>query len=127
MSALLAVAKKDLDVAELIFQHYIDDSIMFAGCYHLQQCAEKCLKAIIELHGKEFSFTHDINKLLLELEACHFEFKSQELLEDLSDTITSWATKGRYEIGFFTTKKKIERVTYLCNTMIKDIEEFITK
>ena len=38
-------------------------------CFDAQQAAEKALKALFILHGKRFSFTHDIGELVEEMEA----------------------------------------------------------
>lgn len=58
----LAVAERDLDTFRLLAEtrSIADESVGF----HAQQALEKCLKAVLALHGVEFRRTHDLAVLL---------------------------------------------------------------
>jgi len=61
-------------------------------CFHVQQCAEKYLKALLVLHGIPFPKTHDISELVASLPA-----KCRPPLEiEVQRQLTRYATISRY-------------------------------
>jgi HEPN domain-containing protein len=62
-------------------------------CFHLQQCVEKYLKAVLVERGKGFAKTHDL-ELLLD-SAVKIE-PSWELLRQAMAAITDYAVESRY-------------------------------
>jgi HEPN domain-containing protein len=59
---LAGKAENDLRSAKILLAQ---DGPIDAIAFHLQQAAEKLLKAFLTLHGIEYPFTHDIGELLL--------------------------------------------------------------
>jgi HEPN domain-containing protein len=56
----LELAEKDLKAAGLLIA---DPTLAAAACFHCQQCAEKCLKAVIESKGQNPPKSHDLIRL----------------------------------------------------------------
>ena len=59
--ALASKAESDLRMAEIGLEH---DAPLDAVAFHLQQTAEKLLKALLESRGVEYPRTHDVEALL---------------------------------------------------------------
>ena len=84
-------ADSDLKTAELALNAG-EDCPTDAACFHAQQCAEKCLKALLVKLGIEFPFTHDLGALNLLLPP---ELRPG-LTPKQADTLTRYATVTRY-------------------------------
>ena len=69
--------------------------------YHLQQAAEKAVKAFLVHHGKPWQKTHDI-EVLVAL-ACESEAGFAELA-DAADALTPYATRFRYPNATFAVE-----------------------
>ncbi len=68
-------------------------------CFHMQQCAEKCLKAFLVFHNLEIRKTHDIAELI---ELCTQVDPEFEYLLDLKvDELTKYAIEIRYPDDFY--------------------------
>jgi HEPN domain-containing protein len=61
-------------------------------CFHVQQCAEKYLKALLVLNGIEFTRTHQISVLLALVPA---EVRPR-LTQEEQDRLTEYAVTTRY-------------------------------
>jgi len=61
-------------------------------CFHVQQCVEKYLKALLHARGITFAKTHDVHKLLTLLPLVDRPMLDQEMQERLTD----YATVSRY-------------------------------
>jgi HEPN domain-containing protein len=66
-------AEEDWRVANREFEVDIEPAFSIV-CYHLQQCAEKYMKAIILSHNQRPEFTHDLIKLSSKLTDLKVEF-----------------------------------------------------
>jgi len=66
-------------------------------CYQAQQAAEKAVKALYISPGKEFLFTHDLDRLLLGLEELGLEIT--EALDEAA-ILTRYALETRHPGGF---------------------------
>jgi HEPN domain-containing protein len=66
--ALLSKADSDWQTATIGLEH---DGPLDAVCFHLQQTAEKLLKALMTSRGIEYPLTHDLRDLLV-LAVSHF-------------------------------------------------------
>lgn len=66
-------------------------------CYQAQQAAEKAMKALYIAKGKEFLFTHDLDRLVLGLEALGLEITETI---DQATVLTRYAIETRYPGGF---------------------------
>ena len=63
-TTLMNVAKKDLKASKFLST---DDDVYVEGvCFHSQQCAEKALKAFLDLNGVRYPFIHDLERLCLD-------------------------------------------------------------
>jgi len=91
-------AKADLKAAKILLENFekgekeLDlETIMF----HLQQCAEKLLKSLLSYNKVHFTKTHDIERLLDELNRNQINVleESEELIE-----LSEYAVEGRYAI-----------------------------
>jgi HEPN domain-containing protein len=94
-------AEEDWRVARKLDAETESDSI----CFHAQQCAEKYLKAFLELHRRHFPKTHDLMVLLnicLPLEKSH-----RALANALSD-LNPYSVIARYP-GLETTPDEARR------------------
>ena len=72
----------------------------------LQQAVELALKHCLEMEGKDYPKTHDINDLL-----AHFSAAADwETLELLAPKITELETRTRYDKDFSANVKIVERI-----------------
>jgi HEPN domain-containing protein len=70
-----------------------------AICFHMQQCAEKYLKAFLVFHGHEVPRTHDIAFLVTRCIQIDPEF--QPLIEWGAPNLTTYAVEERYDTPAF--------------------------
>ncbi len=66
-------------------------------CFHAQQAAEKFMKAVLALHGKEISRTHNLDELRQELSAID---RSIVLPKEVA-ALTPYAVQLRYDHDFW--------------------------
>lgn len=83
----LEKAEADLSDAS-ISQMSLDNRL-----YHCQQAAEKAIKAVLVFNEVEYPYTHDIGKLLEQVEATGIDFQ-EELREAV--ILTKYAVETRY-------------------------------
>lgn len=98
----LLIAKEDLDSAKYLF------IVPFmTGLFHIQQSAEKALKAYIELKKGTVIKTHDLVKLI---NICKEFDKDFESLRLFAVILTPYQTTGRYPEPSFIqpTSKEIQ-------------------
>ena len=87
----LKLANEDIIVAQQLMQY--EDPILRSICFHCQQAVEKYIKGFIIYLDGDFSFTHDISRLLYELK----QYESDLNLDDISpDELTAYAVESRY-------------------------------
>ncbi len=54
-------AKSDLSLARMP----LPEGVFYEDlCFHAQQAAEKAIKAVYQLHGLQFKYTHDLDELI---------------------------------------------------------------
>lgn len=87
----LLFAKNDLKTAVIVME--ADEGLLSTVLYHVQQCAEKSLKAYLVNNGMMPPRTHDIIKLVECCTQLNQEFAF--LLQDASD-INPFSTATRY-------------------------------
>ncbi|MFY9821449.1 MAG: HEPN domain-containing protein [Thermoanaerobaculia bacterium] len=91
-SKLLALARRDLRAAEILRDEPdVGDGIVG---FHIQQAAEKTLKAWLTILGIDFPRTHDLSLLIHKLSDADVEVTSLWELLDLNP----FAVQLRYEI-----------------------------
>ena len=95
-------ARHDLSFAEIGLQHEAPlDTIAF----HLQQAAEKLIKALLASRNIVYPKTHDLDELIDLLPADLSDIQSfRERLIGWN----SYAVEMRYEIGIYPEKEEIE-------------------
>lgn len=71
---LIETAKSDLKALDHMLDEEAFDDRVFG--FHAQQAIEKALKAWLNLLGHPHIFTHDLGRLLFELEQCDAEVAS---------------------------------------------------
>lgn len=82
-------------------------------CYHIQQCLEKLLKALISLKGEQYQYTHNIMKLCNQIEQLYFD--NEDILDFIENNIkpnatmyTTWKSQSRYNVDFIELRKNVE-------------------
>jgi len=115
-----AKAENDLKIGkdEMLTENPATDAI----CFHMQQCAEKYLKAYLILHGKEIRRTHDIAEFIQLCSEIDEEFK--ELFRTGTVELTDYAVEVRYgeEIYFPTIEETKEAIG-----IAQKVREFVLK
>jgi HEPN domain-containing protein len=91
VKALMAAAGRDLALLRAGLGPELCSDEIFG--FHLQQAAEKLLKAWLMLEGLDPQFTHDLGALAAQLRAKGAVFEGMEDLLDL----TPFASQFRYE------------------------------
>lgn len=74
----------------------------WSAAFHVQQCAEKYLKALLTARSVRFSKTHDIGELIAALPAGARPSLDRALVADL----TEYAVGGRYPGGPMVTAEE---------------------
>jgi HEPN domain-containing protein len=89
-------------------------------CFHMQQCAEKYLKAFLVYHGKEITKTHN---LALLLQQCIDIDPSFEKLKTIGAAIlTAYAVGSRYPDDFYMpTQPESQKAVMIA----EDVRKFV--
>ena len=95
---LFTKAKEDLTVAKYLLDGFhnhnleLNLEIIF---FHLQQCAEKLIKAFLDFNKIKFPHTHDLKELISLMEDHQINF-----INDVKPFIllTQYAVEGRYAV-----------------------------
>lgn len=104
---LVKIAECDYMACKAIEEHFPDEFAVRTALYHLQQAVEKLLKAVIIYNGEHPAFTHDIGKLADHCKALGENFSDN--LDDISDSLTLWESKSRYDPYISFSKKKYDK------------------
>jgi len=99
-------AQKDLLSAQKLLLP--PDTQLEACVYHCQQAAEKAVKALLALHGRDIPMKHDIGLLISAARGIDVDL--QRFLADAS-TITEYAVDYRYPM-FDVEALKLQEVEY---------------
>jgi len=101
----LLIAQEDLASAK-----HLNKMPFMTALFHVQQCAEKALKAYMVFKKNSFTRTHDLVRLL---DICMEMDEDFETLRFLAAVLTPYETAGRYPSSDFV------------RLSIKEIEEII--
>lgn len=104
---LIKIAECDYMACQAMEEHFPDEFAVRTALYHLQQAIEKLLKAVIIYNGEHPVFTHDIGKLADRCKALGEDFSDD--LDDISDSLTLWESKSRYDPYISFSKKKYDK------------------
>ena len=95
-------AENDLKSASVGFEH---DAPLDTVCFHIQQSAEKLIKALLSWQGAEYPFTHDLKDLLdLAIPRCPALAEFRGSLPDYTD----FAVAMRYDDSMYPTREETE-------------------
>jgi HEPN domain-containing protein len=89
----IARAEASLALAKVVAEGVVFEDL----CYQAQQAAEKALKSVYLSRQAPFSYIHNIDTLLLGLEAIGFEIPESV---DVAGELTRYAVETRYPGGF---------------------------
>jgi HEPN domain-containing protein len=99
--AMASKADSDLRMAEIGIEH---DAPLDAVAFHLQQTAEKLLKALLASRGVEYPRTHDV-EALLDLALTDFsglnEFRERLL------GLNAYAVEMRYDAALYPDREEV--------------------
>ncbi len=104
---LIKIAECDYMACKAMEEHFPDEFAVRTALYHLQQAVEKLLKAVIIYNGEYPAFTHDIGKLADHCKALGESFSDN--LDDISDSLTLWESKSRYDPYISFSKRKYDK------------------
>jgi len=90
----LLKARRDLESAWVLLDRELNDT----GVYHCQQVVEKSLKVYLAWHNVPLMKVHDLTVLVKE---CSILDVSFEVLLDMVEILTPYATAFRYPGDFF--------------------------
>jgi len=117
-------AENDMKIGkdELLTESPATDMI----CFHMQQCAEKYLKAFLIFNGIEITKTHDIYEVINHCIKLEPDFSY--LIEINADILTKYAVNIRYgEIFYYPpieeTKKAVEKAEKVKNYVLEKLKE----
>lgn len=115
----LLIAQEDLDSAKHLF------SVPFMTVlFHVQQCAEKSLKAFFVFKKQNIIKTHDLIRLV---DVCLQFDREFEVLRQLAAELTPYETAGRYPDNTFQKPSQekiaslIEQSEYIFNFVVHRI------
>jgi HEPN domain-containing protein len=117
----LQIAQEDLDSAK-----HLSDIPFMTSLFHIQQCAEKALKAYIVLKRGSIIKTHDLVRLI---DICIEMDQEFETLRLFAAILTPYETAGRYPTTDFVrlSIKEIEQIIVQSEFIFNFVINRITK
>lgn len=99
--ALASKAESDLRMAEIGIEH---DAPLDAVAFHVQQAAEKLLKALLASRGIEYPRTHDVEALLdlILTDFAVFDGFRERLLG-----LSAYAVEMRYDAALYPDREEV--------------------
>lgn len=120
---LVKIAECDYLACKTMEEHFPDEFAVRTALYHLQQAVEKILKATIILNGEYPMFTHDIDKLAEHCKRLGEKFSDN--LDDISDSLTLWKSKSRYDPYITFSQAKYDKAKKAYEEISEKIKERI--
>ena len=112
-------AKADLFAANVLYARFNEGNSeldLEVICFHLQQCAEKLIKAVLSKRQINYPKIHDLETLLTILNINDIDLKpDRNLLIELSD----YAVEGRYAI-MHDDLENIQNIFILLANMVNE-------
>jgi HEPN domain-containing protein len=119
-------AKADLSAANVLYARLLEGNSeldLEVICFHLQQCAEKLMKAVLSKNQIYYPRIHDLESLLNLLSDNSISYETdRELLIELND----YAVEGRYAI-MHEELDNIKGIFVLLSDMANEAEKIIAK
>ena len=117
-------AKADLFAANVLYARFNEGNSeldLEVICFHLQQCAEKLMKAVLSKSQINYPKIHDLETLLNLLDNNSINLNpDRNLLIELSD----YAVEGRYTI-MHDDIENVQNIFVLLNNMVKESHTII--
>jgi HEPN domain-containing protein len=112
-------AKADLSAANVLYARYNEGNSeldLEVICFHLQQCAEKLLKAVLSKKQIYYPNIHDLETLLTIIKDNSLDLNTdRDLLIELND----YAVEGRYSI-MHDDLKNVQNIFIILTDMVND-------
>jgi len=119
----LAIVEEDLDVAAAAARL----SRLGASAYHVQQAAEKLIKALLVLSGEPFRRTHDLDDIVSRLLPIYPQFvEPAEAVRHLSVWGIAYRYPGLEEVPEpLPERAELERMILLVTAFSADVADFV--
>jgi len=125
----ISFAETDLKSAKVLIK---DESLTTTAAFHVQQCVEKSLKALLELNNRKVPRIHDLLKLLKRIDNEQINI-SLSVNEELLDQINQVYIDARYPADFGLlpegkpSTKKVEEFINEAENVFNQTEQIIEK
>lgn len=116
---MLALAKTDVELSDLILGTTNDELKQNAAAYHTEQAVEKMIKYLLIQKRGYGNHTHDIGQLVND--AKDEGIALPDWVDDNSYEISKWSTTIRYNSNFKTNRNKISKFNNLIHEWIESI------
>ena len=121
---LFSKAKADLSAANVLYVSFNEGNSgldLEVVCFHLQQCAEKLMKAILSKKQINYPKIHDLETLLNMIAANNIILNTDcDLLIELND----YAVEGRYAV-MHDDLENVQNIFISLTDMVKDTHTII--
>ncbi len=118
---LLEKAEVDLRIVRFCLGE-ADDMMVQSAAYHVQQAVEKCLKQVYVENGVSYNKIHDIGALIMKLPTdTLISDDTLEAIEDVSDSLTVWESKTRYDDPYMAKRSKVVKVYALATKLYQSL------
>jgi len=125
----ISFAETDLKSAKVLIK---DESLTTTAAFHVQQCVEKSLKALLELNNRKIPRIHDLLKLIRRIDNDQINI-SLSVNEEILDQINQVYIDARYPADFGLlpegkpSTKKVEEFINEAENVFKQTEQIIEK
>ena len=112
--SLLDRAKGDLRTVKALLPMVTEDVDIDICAYHCQQCAEKAVKFIIGLEGKDYTRRHEMDMIIEDLD----DPEALELAKSIMTRIDRWISSTRYKSTIASNRYQVESVLAVCEKLV---------
>jgi HEPN domain-containing protein len=110
-------ADHDLQLVDVALDH---GAPLDALCFHLQQAAEKLLKAALSSHAMSYPLTHDLEALL---DLALPQLPRLAPFRDRLLAFSSYAVEMRYDEEIYPDREEVEEA----RTTVRDLRQLLTE
>jgi HEPN domain-containing protein len=121
--SLLDRAKGDLRTVKALLPVVTEEVDIDICAYHCQQCAEKAVKFIIGLEGKEYTRRHEMDMIIEDLD----DPEALALAKSIMTRIDRWISSTRYKSTIASNRYQVEAVLAVCEKLVRLAEKRIPK
>lgn len=116
---MLALARTDVELSDLILGTTNDELKQNAAAYHTEQAIEKVVKHLLIQKRGYGNNTHDIGQLVADADAEGIALPNW--VDENSYEISKWSTTIRYNSNFKTNREKISQFNKELHAWIDEI------